>query len=28
MARVQSRDALVDRWNPNYRRKTGETFRF
>jgi len=28
MAKVQSRDALVDRWNPKYRRKTRETFRF
>jgi len=28
MTKVASRDALVDRWNPNYRRKTPEAFRF
>lgn len=28
MPHVQSRDALVDRWNPNYRRKQGQWFRF
>ena len=28
MARVRSRDDLVDQWNPNYRRKAGRMFRF
>ncbi len=28
MARVRSRDDLVDKWNPNYRRKPGRMFRF
>ena len=28
MARVESRDDLVDKWNPSYRRKPGRMFRF
>ena len=28
MSLVRSRDDLVDQWNPNYRRKPGQLFRF